>query len=83
MILAGSAYVLASRAARCPTACYIYLAAAGSVPTAYKLSLPVKLDGSSRVGSGWGALPSSWGFGFTFGVLGLPSSLKTLLMNVL
>ena len=29
--------------------------------------------------SGWGALPSSWGFGFTFGVLDLPSSLhKTI-----
>ena len=42
---------------------------------AYGPSLPVKTYGSSSVVSGWSALPSSWGFGFTFGVLGLPSSL--------
>ena len=40
----------------------------------YGPSLPVKIDGSSRVVSGFAALPSSWGFDFTFGVLGLPSS---------
>ena len=35
----------------------------------YGPSLPVKIDGSSRVLSGWGALPSVWGFGFVLGVL--------------
>ena len=41
-----------------------------------------KTDGpSSRVVSGRGALPSSCGFGFTFGVLGLPSSLRMAYLN--
>ena len=48
---------------------------------AYGPSLPVKTHGSSRVVSGWGAPLLLLGFGFTFGVLGLPSSLHSKIAN--